>query len=392
MTDFTTIVSGAGPAGLAAAILLAQDGVKTAIIAPTATQSDPRTVALMQPSIRLLKYAGLWSDDLQAVSNPLQTLQIVDDTGHYVTAPTVSFSSDEVKLDCFGYNVPLTQLIPAMMQRALDLGIPVINAKSETSDIHDNAIFVKTSDGQTLCAKVVIAADGAQSSLRKARGITSSSWSYDQSALVTVFSHSGPHHNTSTEHHKSAGAFTTVPMPGNRSSLVWMDKPEKCKALLELTDQQLATEIQIETHGHLGRIYDLGVRKVFTMKGERADQFAKGRTLLIGEAAHTVPPIGAQGLNMSLRDAAQAVDLIVGADDPGSDAVMKDYDNLRKVDVVPRQQMISLVNMSLLSEYASFGFLRAAGLAAVAKIPPLRDLAMAQGLAPSSNLPFAMRG
>ncbi|MDE2445960.1 MAG: FAD-dependent monooxygenase [Alphaproteobacteria bacterium] len=391
MTDFTTIVSGAGPAGLAAAILLAQDGVKTAVIAPASTQADPRTVALMQPSIRLLKFAKLWTPEIECVSAPLQTLQIMDDTGHYVTAPTVSFSSDEVKLDCFGYNVPLTQLIPAMRQRALDLGIPIIDTKSETSELFSDHILVKTLDGQSLTARVLIAADGAASPLRVACGIGVSSWSYDQSALITVFSHTGPHNNTSTEYHKTAGAFTTVPMPGNRSSLVWMDRPEKCKALFGLSDQELATEIQIETHGRLGRISDLGVRKVFAMKGERANIFAKGRTLLIGEAAHTVPPIGAQGLNMSLRDAAQAADLILGADDPGSDGVMQDYNDMRKVDVVPRQQMISLVNMSLLSEYASFGLLRAAGLAAVAKIPPLRDLAMAQGLAPSSNLPFAMR-
>ena len=390
MTDFTVIISGAGPAGLAAAILLAMEGVKTAIIAP-APQSDPRTVALMQPSIKFLKFAGLWSPELEAVCAPLKHLQIVDDTGHYVTAPTLTFNATEIKLDAFGWNVPLSALTPAMHKRALELGVVMIDGKTETSALRDDSILLKTSDGQHFSAKIAIAADGSHSPLRKSRGISTESWSFDQSALITSFSHTGPHNFMSTEYHKSAGAFTTVPLPGHCSSLVWMDRPEKAQALFALSDHDLAVEIQLETKGNLGRISDLGPRKLFPMKGERATSFAKDRTLLIGEAAHMQPPLGAQGLNMSFRDAAQAADLIIGAADPGADSVLKEYEKLRRVDVVPRQHMISLVNMSLLSGFAGLSLLRAAGLAAVANVPPLRQLAMNQGLAPTSNLPFAMR-
>jgi 2-octaprenyl-6-methoxyphenol hydroxylase len=392
MSDFKVIISGAGPAGLAAAVLLAIDGVKTAVVAPASQASDPRTVALMQPSMQFLKFAGLWTPEIESVSAPLKQLQIVDDTGNYVTAPDVTFSASEAKLDAFGWNVPLAQLTPSMLKRAEALGVVVIDDKSEISEVHERATTLTTAKGQTISAEVIIAADGSESPIRKSRGIKMESWRFDQSALVTTFSHTGPHGFMSTEYHKGAGAFTTVPLPGHRSSLVWMEKPARAQALCEMSDADLAIEIQIETKGNLGRISDIGARKVFPMRGERAEVFAKDRVILLGEAAHTQPPLGAQGLNMSFRDAAQAADLIIGEEDAGAASIMKDYDKLRRVDVIPRQQMISMVNMSLLSEFAAFGMLRAAGLAAVAKIQPLRSLAMAQGLAPSSNLPFAMRG
>ena len=392
MTDFKVIISGAGPAGLAAAILLAIDGIKTAVVAPATQLSDPRTVALMQPSMQFLKFAGLWTSELEAVSAPLKLLQIVDDTGNYVTAPDVTFNASEAKLDAFGWNVPLAQLTPLMLKRAETLGVVMIDDRSESSEVTENASTLRTAKGQTLSAEVIIAADGSESPIRKSRGIKMQNWRFDQSALVTTFAHTGPHGFMSTEYHKGAGAFTTVPLPGNHSSLVWMEKPARAQALYELSDSELAAEIQIETKGNLGRISDIGVRRVFPMKGERAEVFAKNRTILLGEAAHSQPPLGAQGLNMSFRDAAQAADLIIGAEDAGAPSILKEYDQLRRTDVIPRQQMITMVNMSLLSEFVAFGLLRAAGLAAVAKIPPLRNLAMAQGLAPSSNLPFAMRG
>ena len=391
MTDFKVIISGAGPAGLAAAVLLAMEGVKTAVVAPASQLSDPRTVALMQPSMQFLKYAGLWMPEIEAVSAPLKLLQIVDDTGNYVSAPDVTFNASEAKLDAFGWNVPLAQLTPFMLKRATDLGVVMIDDKSEASDLHDDMTTLRTTNGQTLTAEVIIAADGSASPIRKSRNIKTTSWRFEQSALVTTFSHTGPHGYMSTEYHKGAGAFTTVPLPGNRSSLVWMEKPARAQALYELSDAEIAVEIQIETKGNLGRISDIGTRKVFPMRGERADVFAKDRAILLGEAAHSQPPLGAQGLNMSFRDAAQAADLVIGAADAGAPGIMKEYDKLRRVDVIPRQLMINMVNMSLLSEFAGFGLLRAAGLAAVAKIPPLRSIAMAQGLAPSSNLPFAMR-
>ena len=391
MTDFTAIISGAGPAGLATAILLAQDGVKTALIAPPAVE-DLRTTALMQPAIQLLKFIGIWPGEITAHCAPLKRLHLVDDTGTMVAAPKIEYAASELGLEEFGFNVPLALLCPALRNRAEIAGVHFINCKSSSAASNDENINVTIEKGANVTAKILLIADGAASPLRKALGFTIETTLYDQMALATSFDHSATHEFTSTEFHKDAGPFTTVPLPGNRSSLVWMAKPARIEALLALSGKDLCTEIQLESHGLLGRISNLGPRKAFKMQSNRATVFAKCRAILVGEAAHALPPIGAQGLNLSLRDAATAVDLIIGVDDPGSAAICAEYDKQRSADVAPRVAMTGLLNASLLSELQPFHLARAAGLAAVAHIAPLRQLALRQGLGSASKLPFAMRG
>ena len=174
-------------------------------------------------------------------------------------------------------------------------------------------------------------------------------------------------------------------MPGNRSALVWMERPARAAELMALSDREIAAEIQIGTHGELGRITDVGPRRLFPMQGLVARDFARNRIILVGEAAHVVPPIGAQGLNMSLRDAAQAADLMEGEDDPGNSSVLADYDALRRRDVQPRQQAIDLMNRSLLSGFLTLETGRAAALSLLAQFGPLRRSVMQYGLAPSRS-------
>ncbi len=390
MTDFTALISGGGPAGLAAAILLAQEGVKTALISPAASPIDPRTTALMDPAIRLLRFCGVW-DALSGECAPLKELHLVDDMGGYVSAPHVAFKSQELGLDAFGYNVPLALLIPALKARAVKVGVRFFEEKAVDAQSLVEHITVTTESGQALSAQVLLIADGAGSTLRQKLGFTVEVKSLNQMAMVTMFDHSGPHHNISTEFHKSHGPFTTVPMLGNRSSLVWMARPERIEVLMALDDSALAGEIQLESHGALGRISNLGPRKSFAMKTQSAVPLAKSRALLIGEAGHQLTPIGAQGLNLSLRDAAVAADLIVGAADAGSDVICKSFDKQRRAEVTGRLAATGFLNSSLMSGFAPMHLVRAAGLAAIALVPPLRKEALSKGLYPPGPLPFAMR-
>jgi 2-octaprenyl-6-methoxyphenol hydroxylase len=391
MPDFTAIVAGGGPAGLSAAILLAQHGVKTALITPE-IRSDPRTIALMAPSVRMLAHMGLWPGALQAQTAPLRGLQIIDDTGNLVQSPTLKFSAQEIGEEAFGWNIPLSLLVPALQARAESLAISMITGKVQSALTVTNAISVTLDTGATLTAQVCLAADGSNSVLREAAGIETERWSYDQDALVTSFSHTAPHDFISIETHKRNGAFTTVPMPGNTSALVWMERPARCAELLEMSDARLAAEIQAADHGKLGLISNLGPRRVFPMRGLRAKQSAARRTMLIGEASHVFPPIGAQGLNMSLRDAAHAADLIIGADDAGSDKNMEAFRDLRRSDIFMRQSAIDFMNTSLLAAKLPLDIGRVAGLSLVRMLPPLRNWIMREGLSPSSDLPAAMRG
>ena len=392
MTDYDVIVAGAGPAGLAAACLLALDGRRVALVARLpGDATDPRTVALMQPSIRLLLHIGLWPGQLKAATQPLKKLRLVDDTGSLFKAPNLTFDPIELGEEEFGWNFPLGLLIPALFARAEDLGVVLTGSDAVSASTSSDNVTLTTSSGERISARVAIAADGRMSMLREAAGIGTNKWSYDQTALATSFGHTGSHDGISTEYHKGAGPFTTVPMPGKRSSLVWMERPARAAELMGLSDSELAAEIQIGTHGELGLISAIGPRRLFPMQGLVARDFAAKRIILVGEAAHVVPPIGAQGLNMSLRDAAQAADLMEGEDDPGAKSILLAYDALRRRDIQPRQQVIDLMNRSLLSGFLALETGRAVGLHMLAQFGPIRRAVMQYGLAPSSGLPRMMR-
>jgi 2-octaprenyl-6-methoxyphenol hydroxylase len=394
--DVDVIVAGAGPAGLVAACLAAARGFATAMVTgPESTRPDPRTVALMMPSLAVLEAAGLWPGTLIEIAAPLRKLRLVDDTGAMFSAPELVFSAREAGLEAFGWNIPLAVLKPALEERARSLGVLFHRASVSTCTVKGAIAVLALDDGGTFTGRLVLAADGRNSPVRRSIGIGIVSWSYDQTAIAVSFAHSRPHHGISSEYHKEAGPFTTVPLPGNRSSLVWMERPARAAALMALHGAALAAEIQALSHGELGLVSDIGPRQSFPMSGARAETFARHRVMLIGEAAHIVPPIGAQGLNMSFRDAHDAVDLMTAArdqgDDFGSEKVLSDYDGRRQRDVRPRQAVIDLMNRSLLSGYLPMDAGRAAGLAALASFAPLRRFAMKIGLGSTANPPEAHR-
>ena len=392
MTDFDVIVAGRGPAGLAAACLPALNGFRVALVAATtAGAHDPRTVALMKPSIRLLETLGIWPGALQEQTSPLRRLRLVDDTGSSFRAPEIIFDAAEIGEEAFGWNIPLTLLIPALEARAAALGVTFIAADVAGAAPEADSITIRTTTGQSASARLALAADGRMSALRNAAGIDTDEWSYDQVAMATSFRHSASHRDISTEYHKPAGPCTTVPMPGGQSALVWMERPARNADLMAMDDAALAREIQLATHGELGLVSGIGPRRAFPMRGMGASTYGKNRVMLIGEAAHVVPPIGAQGLNMSLRDAAAAADIILGEKDPGAPACLADYDAARRRDVKPRQQAIDLMNRSLLSGLLPMEGARAVGLTMLENFSPLRRFVMKQGVGPG-HLPRAMRG
>jgi 2-octaprenyl-6-methoxyphenol hydroxylase len=385
------VVVGAGPAGLVSACLLAQANIETVCVAPFSAVADPRTVALMDPSIRLLRSLDLWTDDLRQYCAPLKQLHLRDDTGNLVSAPDLYFSAEEANLEAFGWNTPLANLLPVLRARAEMLGVRFVDDAVHSATLNDASVELQLTGGQNVNSVFAVAADGRKSKLRSAARISVRDWGFEQTALVTQFSHSRDHEGVSTEWHKVGGPFTTVPMPGLRSALVWMDRPTKIAALMQLSPKQLARDIQLQSHGTLGLISDVRPAHAFPMHGIMAESFAKHRVYLVGEAAHAFPPIGAQGLNMSFRDAGHMVDTVLAHDDAGSDRAMTEYDLLRQPDIKPRQMAISMMNRTLLAEVLPPHLARTLGLAAVATIPPLRKFAINEGLSPSQGLPFSMR-
>ncbi len=390
------IVVGSGPSALAAAALLARQGLAPALVgAAPSHEIDPRTVALMQPSIRLLSHLEIWPGRLSALAQPLRRLRIIDDTGSLLTSPTVTFSAGELNLEAFGWNLPLEALCQELHALCTQRGVSCIAGPIESFAVADGSVTVGRGVKAEIAAPVIIAADGKKSFVRQSLGVATHSWSYEQAAIAATFEHSLAHDDLSIEYHRAAGPLTTVPLPGRRSGLVWMETPERAGELMALDESEFRCELQAATHGRLGRILAVGNRSLFPMGGLIASEFGGPRTLLVGEAAHVVPPVGAQGLNMSLRDAATAAELIGDARrnglDPGGGHVLHCYNQLRRRDVLPRQEVIHYMNRSFLGGSMLLSALRVLGFTAIDRISPLREMIMNEGLGPLQQLPLAMR-
>jgi 2-octaprenyl-6-methoxyphenol hydroxylase len=391
MTDVSgtcdVVVIGGGPAGLAAAIALAEAGAKTALLARRAPYADNRTTALLGASVDLLEHLQVWPRCRDEAA-PLRTMRLVDDTGRLIRAPEVRFSSEEIGLEQFGFNVDNRALMSALEERAAELaGLTRFDDEAETVAPDDVHVTVVARSGKSLSTRLVVGADGRQSLCRDAAGIEVNRRDLDQAALTFNIGHSRPHKSISTEFHTPDGPCVFVPLPGDRCSVVWVSSPKEAERLIGLSDEELSETVERQSHSILGRVSVEPGRHKFPLTIEQPRRIAKNRIALVGESAHVVPPIGAQGLNMGLRDAADIADIVrdaIAADeDPGSPQVLGRYASARRNDIASRTFVIDLANRSLLSDFLPMQTARAAGLHLIGSIGPLRRFAMREGLAPS---------
>jgi 2-octaprenyl-6-methoxyphenol hydroxylase len=388
------VVVGAGPAGLTAAITLAAAQVPIILIAKRA-EPDNRTTALLASSVVALETLGVWQH-CRAQFAPLRVMRLADDTGRLLRAPEARFAASEIGLDAFGYNIENRHLLAALETRAQELP-SLIRIADEVRAIEPEGSALKLSltNGGHVAGRIAIGADGRRSLCRAAAGIGTRGWSYPQVALTFNISHSRQHDGTSTEFHTETGPFTLVPLPGMRSSVVCVVDTVTAERLANLDDEALADEIEQRAHSVLGKVTIEAGRGRFPLSVETAQRFGANRIALVGEAAHIIPPIGAQGLNLGLRDAATIGELIIGAlrmnDDPGSDALLSRYETLRRADVASRTFAVDLLNRTLLSSFLPFQGARGLGLFLMNQIGPLRRAAMREGVAPMAQ-PRLMRG
>ncbi len=381
---FDAAVVGGGPAGLAAAIGLAAAGVSTALIARRGPYPDNRTTALLGSSVDLLRDLQVW-DRCESSAASLRVMRLVDDTARLFRAPEVHFDCGEIGLDTFGFNIENRDLVAALEARVAELAnVHRIDADAVDISITETAASIRCGNGTELTTALVVGADGRQSMCREAAGIAVRRRALAQSALTFNVTHTRPHRDVSTEFHTAFGPCVFVPLLGSRSSVVWVTNPAEAERLSALSDDDLSREIERQAHSHLGRMQVDGPRHVFPLAFEQPDTLASNRVALIGEAAHVVPPIGAQGLNLGLRDAAAiarlAAEALAGGSDPGSDAVLARYRHARRLDIAGRDFVIGVANRTLLADFLPVQAARMAGMQILASIGPLRRAVMRTAL------------
>ena len=386
MRQFDMAIVGAGLAGSLAALALSESQRSVALIAPRARMADGRTTALMDQSIAFLKTLGLWHE-IEQHAAALQTMQILDGTSRLLRAPPVAFRSGEVGLPAFGYNIPNAPFIDLLDARiAGQSNIVRLEGGVTAATAFENGIELALDDGERVMARLVVGADGRKSRIRESAGIGARAWSYPQTALVLNFSHERPHGNISTEFHTESGPFTQVPLRGRRSSLVWVLPPKEAARLRDLPVEDLSHAVEERMQSMLGKVAVEKPAHSFPLSGMTADRFGKGRFVLVGEAAHAFPPIGAQGLNLSLRDIMALRDLVGTVEPLRYDTIGERFDRRRQADIRSRTVSVDLLNRSLLSDFLPVQFLRSAGLHLLSALGPLRSIVMREGIEPGGSL------
>lgn len=380
------IVAGTGPAGLIAALGLAHAGFPVILVGPEAGRNDGRTTALMSPALGFLDTLGIL-DAIKAKAAPLRAMRIVDATNRLIRSPVVTFHAGEIGEEFFGLNVPNRDLNDALEEAAASH--PLIEWRRtlvESWAVGMDRVTAVLANGGEVSGALAVAADGRMSPARQAAGISTSARAYRQAALVLNFTHARPHGFISTEFHTETGPFTQVPLPGERSSLVWVVAPETAEELAALDDDALSAKIEERMQSMLGRVRVEPGRQIYPLSSAMPARFAQNRVALVGEAAHVFPPIGAQGLNLGIRDVQELVAIASeNRSDLGSPAALAAYDAKRRPDILARTGAVSLLNRSLLSNMLPAQLMRSAGLGVLGSFAPLRAFFMREGLRPGSG-------
>lgn len=381
MTKNDALIIGAGVTGMALAVLLGSAGLRVtladagpAVPAYDPAKPDGRTVALMGGSIDILNHTGI-ADFIKTHGAPLKRMGVVDDSrfprGEDNMVEQV-FDSAEVGREAFGWNVPLSALRAALYDQIKKQKNILFTTGTPFADI-------------TADYRLLIGADGRNSAVRKYAGIEVTKKPYGQTAITCVIGHSRDHRNTSTEFHRPGGPFTLVPMQGKTSAVVWVEKDADANGFLKLPRPAFTAALQERTRGLVGQITLESNPVSWPLEFVQAARLTAPRTALVAEAAHVLSPIGAQGLNLSLRDVRDLADTVITAHraglDIGSDTVLGDYARKRQPDIASRSTAIDFTNQMVANDSEPLRALRRLALRAMSLPGPWRKVMMKKGLA-----------
>lgn len=375
------IVVGGGLAGLAAAVSLSRAGYTVEHLAPSAPP-DRRTSALMMPSVEFLAASGL-VENAESAGHPLTAIRIIDATKRLIRAPETLFDAKEAGLDAFGWNFSNATLLERFQAAAPSAGLTTRNAAVSAYHRENGLGVVTLADGTELSAPLVVGADGKKSLIRTAAGIASREHKFDEAALVCDLELGRSIGGASIEFHYPHGPFTLVPAGGNRANLVWIDDESVLRAAQAGGPEALLAAFRTRAQNLFGTMTLASPSVIFPLSVLSVTEAGRDGTVLVGEAAHAFPPIGAQGLNLGLRDVADLVSILAKTDRTAPDwaeTASRAYAQSRAGDLARTGTMVDTLFRSLLAEMLPTQVLRAGGLWALKLLPPLRRGAFTLGM------------
>jgi 2-octaprenyl-6-methoxyphenol hydroxylase len=398
--DVELLIAGGGLNGLLLGIACAGAGLACAVVDredPAAMLDqgfDGRSSAIAYGSQQVFQAIGLWPA-IAAEAEPIREIRVADDN-----APLfLHYDHRELGTDePLGWIVENRVLRRALLDRAralpsLELVAPCELAAVERSPVGAVAAL---SDGRRLGVRLVAAADGAGSPLRRAAGIRTIGWRYPQTAIVTTVRHARPHAGIAVEHFLPAGPFAILPMTGSRSSIVWTERAELAARLMALPEADFAVELAARFGDFLGTVEPVAPRWSYPVGLMLAERYVDHRLALVGEAAHVIHPIAGQGLNLGIRDVAALAELVIDTRrlglDIGDDALLRRYQQWRRLDAVLLAAVTDGLNRLFSNPIVPLRFLRDLGLAAVDRVPPVKRFLMRDAMGVTGDLPRLVCG
>jgi 2-octaprenyl-6-methoxyphenol hydroxylase len=397
------LIAGGGVAGLSLGLLLGQAGLRITIIEPyppsalSDVKPSGRTVALMNGSLNVVRACdGVW-DRIEPLTCRMEGMRIRDISRALKEPIELDFPASDIGLEQFGYNIPNGALRAALYDAVIaQEHISILNAKLADYQTLPTGVEASLEDGESLQARMIVGADGRGSKVRDIAGIDVTRKAYDQAAMTFIINHSHAHENVSTEFHKQHGPLALVPLPGNQSSVVWVESKARTEELLALSKGAFEDALMDKTDRILGGVTLETERESWPLCTIKAKALTAPRMALIAEAAHVMSPITAQGLNLSLRDVAALAESIVDAArlgvDIGSQSVLSAYEKRRGLDIDTRVFGVDHMNRMVSSEAKVMKDLRRLGLKTLEAVPAIKTLSMHVGLAPQMDMGRLVKG
>lgn len=396
------LIAGAGYVGMAVAVSIksARPSLSVTIVdaAPSgAWQRDGRASAIAAAAARMLDQLGCW--DKIAPEAEAMTEMIVTDsrTSDPVRPVFLTFDGDVAPGEPFAHMVDNKVLNASLRAKAAELGVELIEGVGvEGFEESAGGLAVELADGRTLIARLLVAADGVNSRLREMAGIKTVKWDYGQSGIVCTVAHERPHNGRAEEHFLPAGPFAILPLKGNRSSIVWVERTADAERLVASDEFLFEHELEQRFGLKLGEIRAETKPRAWPLGLTLARDFVKPRLALAGDAAHGIHPIAGQGLNLGFKDAAALAEVVVEADRLGQDIgaldVLERYQQWRRFDTVQMGITTDVLNRLFSNDFGPLRALRNIGLGLVERAPRLKEFFIRQASGLGSDTPRLLRG